>query len=119
VRRGAPLPADIDDRLRTLGVALDSVPFVRFAYLFGSAATGALRPLSDVDVAAWLDDSADRVRARLDLIQVVTAHLGTDAVDVAILTSAIRSPATASNRSKYLDSRLFERRFLDARWARG
>jgi hypothetical protein len=47
-----PLPTDIEERLRTLGQALERCSGVVFAYLFGGAAASRIRPLSDVDVAA-------------------------------------------------------------------
>lgn len=85
--RGARLPSDLAARLATLGAVLAAHPGVVFAYLFGSAARGELRPLSDVDVAVYLTDAADPVQARLDLVTTVTRHLGTDAVDVVILNT--------------------------------
>ncbi len=48
--RERPLPVDIEQRLGTLSHALERGSGVVFAYLFGGAATGQLRPLSDVDV---------------------------------------------------------------------
>lgn len=57
MRRGAPLPARIEERLATLGAVLDAEAAVKFAYVFGGAGRGMLRPLSDVDVAVYLDDA--------------------------------------------------------------
>ena len=140
MRRDAPLPSDIEDRLATLGAVLDGQPAVRFAYLFGGAGRGDLRPLSDVDVAVYLDDAADPVQARLDLIGVVTRHLGTDDVDLVVLNRAptalvgriLHSRRVISDRSPllrhrfeslalrtFLDFRIFEQRFLARRFARG
>ncbi|HEU4371579.1 MAG TPA: nucleotidyltransferase domain-containing protein [Methylomirabilota bacterium] len=77
MRRGTALPAHIESRLGTLGATLDRRPEVRFAYLFGGAGRHQLRPLSDVDVAVYIDDAtADRVQARLDLIGVVEGRVG-------------------------------------------
>lgn len=140
MRRGAPLPASIEDRLTTLGPILEAAPTVRFAYLFGGAGRRDLRPLSDVDVAVYLDDAVDPASARLDLIEVVTSHLGTDEIDLVVLN---QSPTALTGRilqtrrvivdkepflrhrfeslelRKFLDFRIFERRFLDARFHRG
>ncbi|MBI4637143.1 MAG: nucleotidyltransferase domain-containing protein [Candidatus Rokubacteria bacterium] len=53
--------------MATLGAALDRHPEVRFAYVFGGAGRRELRPLSDADVAVYLDDLVDPVQARLGL----------------------------------------------------
>jgi predicted nucleotidyltransferase len=140
MRRGAPLPPDIERRLATLGSVLDRQPAVLFAYVFGSAGRGALRPLSDVDVAVYLDEGADPIQARLDLIRVVARHLGTDEVDLVVLNDAptalagriLQSRRVVSDREpfrrhrfeslalrKFLDFRRLEQRILDARFASG
>jgi predicted nucleotidyltransferase len=140
MRRGSPLPAEIEPRLATLGVVLEERPEVCFAYLFGGAGRNDLRPLSDVDVAVYLDETADPVQARLDLIGVVTKHLGTDEVDLIVLNRAptallgriLQSRRVISDKDpflrhrfeslelrKFLDFRIFEQRFLDRRFARG
>ena len=140
MRRGSPLPASIEDRLTTLGAILEAEPAVRFAYLFGGAGRRDLRPLSDVDVAVYLDDALDPASARLDLIEVVTSHLGTDEIDLVVLNQAstaltgrilqtrrvivdkepfLRHRFESLELRKFLDFRIFERRFLDARFSRG
>jgi len=140
MRRRASLPADIEHRLATLGTVLDAQAAVRFAYVFGGAGRRELRPLSDVDVAVYLDDAADPVQARLDVIGVVTKHLGTDEVDLVVLNQAptallgriVQSRRVIADKDPFLrhrfeslalrtflDFRIFERRLLDARFARG
>lgn len=140
MRRHAPLPAQIEERLATLGAILEPEAAVKFAYLFGSAGRGALRPLSDVDVAVYLDDAVDPVRARVDLIGVVSKHLGTDELDLVVLNRAptallgrilqsrkvivdkepfLRHRFESLALRTFLDFQMFERRFLDARFARG
>ena len=59
-------------RLDTLGDAICTVPGVLFAYLFGSQATGRAGPLSDVDVAVYLDDSVDALESKLALVDLVS-----------------------------------------------
>ena len=140
MRRGTPLPSEIERRLATLGAVLAGQPTVRFAYVFGGAGRRDLRPLSDVDVAVYLDDAVDPVQTRLDLIGVVTKHLGTDEVDLVVLNRAstallgriLQSRQVIAEKDaflrhrfeslalrKFLDFRIFEQRFLDARFARG
>lgn len=59
-----------------------------FAYLFGGAAAGRLRPLSDVDVAVYLDEAVAAIEGRLEAVGVATANLGTDEVDLVVLNTA-------------------------------
>ena len=82
------LPTDIEVRLLDLGSALEASPGVLFAYLFGSASRGRLGPLSDVDVAVYLDDTCNPLEARLEAIGRATAQLRTDKVDVVVLNQA-------------------------------
>jgi len=140
MRRKAPLPAGIEDRLATLGAVLAGHPEVRFAYVFGGAGRRELRPLSDIDVAVYVDDAVDPVQARVDLIGAVTKHLGTDEVDLVVLNRAptalvgriLQSRRVVTEKDaflrhrfeslalrKFLDFRIFERRILDVRFARG
>ena len=135
-----PLPVDIEARLRTLGQALDDCPGLVFAYLFGGAAHGGITPLSDVDVAVYLDDTADPLEGRLAAIGIATAHLGTDEVDLVVLNTA---PTALSGRilqtrrviydrqpfrrhrfeslalREFFDFRILEHRLLSSRFARG
>jgi predicted nucleotidyltransferase len=84
----SPLPDGTADRLATLGQALEACPDVVFAYLFGTAARGPLQPLSDVDVAVFLDERVDAGAGGRAVFQVVSAHLKTDEVDVIVLNTA-------------------------------
>jgi hypothetical protein len=86
--RRAPLPAGIGERLAGLGPVLARCRPVVFAYLFGSAARDRLTPLSDIDVAVYLEEGSDFAGARLEVIRHVTRHLGTDEVDVVVLNTA-------------------------------
>jgi predicted nucleotidyltransferase len=135
------LPADLDARLEGLGAAIGAAcPGVLFAYLFGSAATGTRTPRSDVDLAVFVSDDADRHAARLAVARAASRQLGTDAVDVVLLNTAPVSVAGrvlgtrrvlldrdpyARHRYESLTARLFqdfrirERRLLAARAANG
>ncbi len=137
---GKPLPSDIRQRLSTLAQAFECCPSVVFAYLFGGAAAGRLTPLSDVDVAVYLDRAADPVAGRLDAIHAVTSHLATDEVDVVVLNrapTALLGRILATRRvildrdpflrhrfeslalREFFDFRIFERRLLERRARRG
>lgn len=135
-----PLPADIEGRLRTLDQALEKCSGVVFAYVFGGAAAGRLRPLSDVDVAVYLEETLDPVAGRLETIGAVTTHLGTDEVDVVVLNTApisvagriLQTRRVICDRDPYrrhrfeslvlrefFDFHLFEHRLLARRYDRG
>ncbi|HLC41488.1 MAG TPA: hypothetical protein VJO34_07640 [Methylomirabilota bacterium] len=58
------LPKDIEERLGSLGQALERCPSLVFAYLFGGVVASPIKPLSDVDVAVYLDESVDPVEPR-------------------------------------------------------
>ena len=138
--RESPLPADIGLRLSTLGRTLEQCPGVLFACVFGGASAGRLRPLSDIDVAVYLDDAVDPVEGRLSAIGAVTSHLGTDEVDLVVLNTA---PTSLTGRilqtrrvicdrdpfrrhrfeslalREFFDFRAFEHRLLARRYGRG
>lgn len=135
-----PPPLDVGPRLETISRAFDPIPDVVFAYLFGSHATGSAGPLSDVDVAVYLEEGADLDRRRLDVIGALTAHLGSDAVDVVVLNSApialagrillvrrlildrrpfVRHRYESLSIRQFLDFRDFEHRLLERRFRRG
>lgn len=81
----------VDDAARTrLAAALD-VPRVLSALLYGSQVTGKAGPLSDVDVAVWLDPEltqSKRYQLQLRLMVLASEALGTDEVQVVILNDA-------------------------------
>ncbi len=83
------LPADLDHRLTGLGDAIAAASTdVVFAYLFGSAATGALTPRSDVDVAVFAAPGSDTHAVRLTVARACARHLASDAIDIVLLNSA-------------------------------
>lgn len=77
--------------------------------LFGSQATGNTSPLSDVDIAVWLDpdlpdEKLSTLRSELTLAAVEA--LGTDEVDVVVLNGA---PPLLRHRALKGGTRLFDR----------
>ncbi len=139
--QNAPLPADTQERLRTLAQAFEGVTEVVFAYLFGGAGVNsALTPLSDVDVAIYLEEGIDPVEARLRALGAISAHLGTDEVDLVVLNNApiaLKGRILLARRviydrdpfrrhrfeslglREFIDFRIFEHRLLTRRFANG
>jgi predicted nucleotidyltransferase len=87
-RRENPLPADINARLPLARLTLEKDPSVVFAYLFGGFGRGKPTPLSDVDIAVYLEPSAEVPSAKLDLIGALMQALDTDEVDIVVLNEA-------------------------------
>jgi len=83
-----PLPADIKTRLNQAQVLLAENPNIVFAYLFGGLARGEPKPLSDVDIAVYLDDeNKNTADFKLALIAALTRELNTDELDLVILNT--------------------------------
>ncbi len=79
------------------------------AMLFGSQATGRTGPLSDIDIAVWLDPALPperRSHLRSELLLAAIDALGTDEVDVVVLNEA---PPLLRHRALKGALRLFER----------
>jgi len=70
-------------QIKTVLTQKDSVVF---AYLFGSAVTGFLTPMSDLDIAVYV--SSDYTTERLNLIGSLLTALKTDFIDLVILNIA-------------------------------
>jgi hypothetical protein len=93
--RFKPLPSDLETRLPLASDYLRSHPKVVFAYLFGGLARGEPRPLSDVDIAVYLSDSADAAYVKINILGNLIEILGTDEIDLVVLNSA--SPSLTMN----------------------
>ena len=90
------LPPDLDARLSGLGDAIaGACPEVLWVYVFGSTATGRLRPRSDVDLAVFVQPAGDSHTVRLAAARAAARHLGTDAIDVVLLN---RAPVSLAGR---------------------
>jgi predicted nucleotidyltransferase len=88
--RGPPIVLD-EERRRGLAEFFERQPDVVAAYLFGSQARGKAGPLSDIDLAVWLDDRPDRGRRlsrQLALSGGAASLLGTDDVELVVLNGA-------------------------------
>ncbi|RME50867.1 MAG: nucleotidyltransferase domain-containing protein [Caldilineae bacterium] len=62
------------------------MPEIRFAYLFGSAAEGTETPLSDVDVAVYLEKEANTFEKHLQIHHTLAKRLKKD-VDLVVLNN--------------------------------
>jgi len=83
--------ADTHRLLKTLDAALQPRAEILEAYLFGSTATGATHPHSDVDVAVYLADrrpTGSVFGYAADLAAALMSALGTNRVDVVVLNDA-------------------------------
>jgi hypothetical protein len=69
------------------GVLVSSAE-VKFAYVFGSCARGDTGPLSDIDMAVFLDSRVEPFDFRLRLMETLSRALGTERFDLVILNDA-------------------------------
>jgi predicted nucleotidyltransferase len=79
------------ERRRALGELFERQPDVIAAYLFGSQARGNAGPLSDVDLAVWLDGHPEpgrRLSRQLALSAEAASLLGTEEVELVVLNGA-------------------------------
>lgn len=67
---------------------LARIPQVKFAYLFGSRARGGAGPLSDVDLAVFLDRRLSCFEWRLRLMEQLAQALETERFDLVVLNDA-------------------------------
>ncbi len=87
--RRSKISHDVRKFFGPLRAVLEGHRLVRFAYVFGSHGKGHPGPLSDADVAAFLDNKTeDFLEERSNLIEKVTRTLGTDGVDLVVLNTA-------------------------------
>jgi predicted nucleotidyltransferase len=82
---------DISARLNLLEPLFSGDDRVIFAYIFGGLASGEHRPLSDIDIAVYLDSYADKADAKLEIIGALSEVLKTDEIDLVILNDASTS----------------------------
>lgn len=77
----------MEDKIRCAFEGLVNEGLIAAVYLMGSAATGTLRPDSDIDIAILPADGCRiSLDARLQLISALTLELGRD-VDIGIIDS--------------------------------
>ena len=96
------IPTDISEKLALLEPLFSRDQRVVFAYIFGGLASGEQRPLSDVDIAVYLDGCVDKAEVKLDIIGAVSDVLKTDEIDLVILNDASISLVGKILRNKRL-----------------
>jgi predicted nucleotidyltransferase len=77
-----------ETQISALRETLQNYPQVLFAYLFGSQATGKVTPISDVDIAVYIDEhlnSSEQFKLQLHLVGVLCQALQRNDVEVAVL----------------------------------
>ena len=67
---------------------LESNSEVLFAYLFGSLAKAKPKPLSDVDIAVYLNPGSHIVESKLAILGKLIDILQTDEIDLVVLNNA-------------------------------
>ncbi len=65
----------------------ESYPEIKLVYLFGSQISGKTGPLSDVDLAFYLDekDKKRMFEIKFELMDKISRSLGTDKIDIVII----------------------------------
>ena len=79
---------NISDKLKSF---CSQKPFIAFCYIFGSRARGAITPLSDIDIAMFIDTdkaSLDLFELRLRELNALYQLLKTDKIDLIFLNEA-------------------------------
>jgi predicted nucleotidyltransferase len=109
--RQAKLPKDISDRINQAGQYLEKRKDVIFAYLFGGLTKGDPKPMSDVDIAVYLDEGVDCIQAKLDILGDLIDILNTDQIDLIVLnqSSLALSMNVIKNNRLLVDKQPFKR----------
>jgi predicted nucleotidyltransferase len=82
------LPPNIEDLLPKALDYLQSRADILFAYLFGSLGRGKPLPLSDVDIAVYLEDPGNLQEKKMEILGGLIDILQTDEIDLVVLNSA-------------------------------
>jgi uncharacterized protein len=86
--RNLPLPENIADLLPEAFKYLRSDEDILFAYLFGSLTGGKAKPMSDVDIAVYLDEKVSLAEKKLEILGNLASILLTDEIDLVVLNKA-------------------------------
>ncbi len=82
------LSADVLLKISDVQKALTEDKRVIFGYLFGGLAAGRVSPLSDADIAVFVNDTENLAEYKLSLFEKLAGALGTAEIDLVILNTA-------------------------------
>jgi hypothetical protein len=88
MRKIAQIPQDVLSRLPEAFEYLSNHPQVEFACLFGGLARREPSPLSDIDIAVYLSESAKPAKAKLQILGALMEIFMTDEIDLVVLNTA-------------------------------
>jgi len=110
------LPSNILSKIPAALELLSTDQRILFAYLFGGLAAGHVRPLSDVDIAVYLNDTGELADYRLTLFDKVTDALGTAEIDLVVLNTTSISIAgrILQNKQLLIDKDPFRRHIYES-----
>jgi predicted nucleotidyltransferase len=105
------LPPGVLSRIPRVRETLSRDERVLFAYLFGGLAAGRVSPLSDVDIAVFLNEVSGLAEYKLALFDAVTDALDTAELDLVVLNTAPISIAgrVLQNKQVLVDKDPFRR----------
>jgi predicted nucleotidyltransferase len=86
--RNKMLPANIEDLIPKALTYLQSMPDILFAYLFGGFGRGKHFPLSDVDIAVYIEGPTGLREKKMEILGTLIDILQTDEIDLVILNNA-------------------------------
>jgi len=66
----------------------EEFPEIMFAFLFGSAMNGSIKPGADVDLAIYSAETKDKFDLTLRILKIVESELSTDNLDLVYLNDA-------------------------------
>ena len=97
-------------------ITLSQRESIVFAYLFGSIITEFITPMSDIDIAVYLNTNVNISEERLGLIGDLMTTLKTDDIDLVILNSAplILKARIVLNKEMLIDKSPFLRHSFES-----
>ena len=88
MKRRSSLPKGVLSRLPVASRYLSRHALVEFACLFGSLARRATTTTSDIDIAVYLSPAANKTKAKMEILGVLTDIFQTDEIDLVVLNTA-------------------------------